>query len=200
VKRLRHDALLRRASADRTRSSPLDDAAARAAGWQRALLQKRVAQVRQLVSQAADKARGISGVAMKFDHLMRGHARILVQIVHILRDDISDLAAIHQARNSKMSFIRFGTYPAGRPGKCALPSLASRVFVVHECVEVDRFHAAPDAARATEIRNAGFSRHAGAGEDDGSRRTGKKCREAGDRRHGGVKRRAKNAWQVYSVS
>src|SRR5271168_1193980 len=136
---------------------------------------------------------------MKLDHLMRGHARSLVQIVNILRDHMSDLAGVDQGRNSKMTVIRFGTDPAGRPGKGALPSLAPRVLVVHECVEVDRFHPAPDAARAAEIWNAGFSRDAGAGEDDGSRRTGKKCREAGDRRHGGVMRRAKNAGQVYSV-
>jgi hypothetical protein len=52
-----------------------------------------------------------------------------------------------------------------------------RVFVVHESVEVDQFHPSSDAAGATEIQNACFSRHAGASKDNGSCRTGKKCRE-----------------------
>src|ERR1700688_2346338 len=113
---------------------------------------------------------------------------------------MADLAGVDQARNGKMTFIRFGADPAGRPGKGALPSLAPRVFVVHERLEVDRFHPAPDAARATEIWNAGFSRDAGAGEDNGLRRTGEKRRETGDRRHGGVIRRAKNAGQVFPLN
>jgi len=99
-----------------------------------------------------------------------------------------------------MTFIRFGADPTGRPGKGAPPSLAPGVFVVHERVEVDRFHPAPDAVRAAEIWNAGFSRDAGAGEDNGFRRTGEKGREAGDRRHGGVIRRAKNAEQVFPLN
>jgi hypothetical protein len=43
----------------------------------KAPLKKWNAQIRQLVSQPADNARGIAGIAMKLDHLMRGHARIL---------------------------------------------------------------------------------------------------------------------------
>jgi hypothetical protein len=139
------------------------------------------------VSQPADEARGIAGIAMKLDHLMSGHPGILVQIVHILRDHEADRAAVDQTRNGKMTFIWLSTYPAGRTGKGALPSLAPRIYAMHERVEVDRFHPAPDAARATEIRNAGCSRHARAGEDDGSRRTGKKPSESGDRRHDSVK-------------
>jgi len=54
---------------------------------------------------------------MKLDHLMRGHARILVQIVHVLRDHMADLAGVDQARNGKMTFIRFGADPAGVPEK-----------------------------------------------------------------------------------
>jgi len=132
------------------------------------------------VSQPAHKTCGIAGIAMKLDYPMRGHARILVQIVYVLRDHMTDLAALDQTRNGKMTFIRFSADPAGRPGKGAPPSLAPRVFVVHKCLEVDRFHPAPDAARATEIWNAGVSRDPGAREDDGSRRTGKKSREARD--------------------
>ena len=79
-----------------------------------------------------EKTGGVAGIAMKLDHLMCGHARVLVKIVHILRDHMADLAGVYQTRNGKMTFIRFGAYPAGRPGKGALPSLAPRVFVVHE--------------------------------------------------------------------
>jgi hypothetical protein len=90
------------------------------------------AQVLKLMSQSADEARGIAGVAMKLDHLTRGHAGILVQIVHILRDHEADLAGLDSARYGKMTLIRFGAYPAGGPGKGALPSLAPRVFVVQK--------------------------------------------------------------------
>ena len=63
----------------------------------------------ELVPLAAIEASGIRGVAVQFDHLVGGHARILMEVIDVLRDHRRDGAAADQFGDSVMADIGLGT-------------------------------------------------------------------------------------------
>src|SRR5215471_9476135 len=78
---------------------------------------------------------------------------------------------------------RLATGPAGAAGERPLPGLPPLGGIGDEVLEVDRRHAAPDAARRAEVGNAGLGRDAGAGEHHQAPRVGDEAGEIGAR-HG----------------
>src|SRR6185312_4644676 len=121
--------------------------------------------VDQLVPRPAFQAGGVAGVAVQLYDAIRGHARVLVQVVDVLGDDRLRLAGRHQARAGVVAGVRLAAGPAGATGEGAIPRLATLGLAADEIPEVDRAHLAPDPARTAEIGNAGLCGNAGPGED-----------------------------------
>src|SRR5207244_12169339 len=93
--------------------------------------------------------------------------------VDVLRDDAGDFALRDELRDCAMAAIRLGSRDSLVDGNLSPPRFSSRFFRRDELAKVDWLISGPDAARASEVRYAGFSADARAGEDRGAFACGK---------------------------
>src|SRR3546814_18242610 len=98
------------------------------------------------------------------DHFVR-YAGELVQPVDVLGDDGVAASLAHQLLDRAVAAVRLRLSDLGVGRELAPPGLAPRRLRRQELREVDRLIAAPDAARAAEVGDAGFGAAAGPGED-----------------------------------
>ena len=96
---------------------------------------------------------------MQLDHLVGGHAGILMQVVDVLRDHRRDGATADQFGNGMMADVGLGIAEIGIDGELAPPRLTTHVFAGHEVLELDRCHLGPYPARAAKIRDTRLGRN-----------------------------------------
>src|SRR5690606_15633040 len=113
--------------------------------------QERALKIGELVAALTGEAGGVRSVAVQLDDPIVRHAAVLVQVVDVLGDHVGHLALSGEARDGVVPGVGRGADPAGGSAEGAGPGLATLLLVAHEVVEVDRLHAAPDAAGAAEI-------------------------------------------------
>ncbi len=130
----------------------------------------------------AIEAMGVSRVAVQFDDPLARNAGGLMQPVDVLGDDRADFAAANQFGDRTMTAVGGSAAKNLLHRKAAPPGFAPRLFRGEKIGKIDRRHAGPDAARAAEIGNAGFSADAGAGKDHGAARLFDQSGEFGDLR------------------
>jgi len=154
---------------------------------------------------AAVEAFGVAGVAVQFDNPLRRNARILMQVVDVLRDHRAHLAARHQPCDRRMAGVGFGPGPAGGSGESAAPGFAPSGLAADEFVEIDRLHLAPDPAGAAEVRHAGLCGNASAGKDHRAPRSLNQFGKFGAVSHGSIDQHRRNgeakaAWAQKIIS
>ena len=125
---------------------------------------------RQFVARAAIEARRVGRVAVQLDDPVLGHARSLVQPVHILRDHAAGLAAFDEFGDGAVAPVGLGLLDHGVSCELARPGLAPGLLGGDEIAEIDRLVLVPDPARRAEIRDSRFGADAGARKDHDPRR------------------------------
>src|SRR5688572_14593558 len=106
-----------------------------------------------------------------------------MQVVDVLRDHAVRPTRFDHPRHCIVTAIRMRADPPVRVVEPPPPRLAAHGFGRDEILEIDRLHAAPQAARTAKVRNARFSADAGAGEENDMPTAGDEVSKGGD---GGV--------------
>ena len=118
----------------------------------------------QFVALLAIEAQGVGRIAVQLDDMFGCDARVLVQVVDILRDHRRHLAEAIKAGERAMATARLGMTELVAHGEAAPPRLVPRLLAGKKVVEHDRPVLGPDPARRTKIGNAALGRDPGAGE------------------------------------
>lgn len=121
----------------------------------------------EFVTASAVEAFRVGRIAVEFDHFIVGDARGLVETVDVLGDHVGDFAGLRKRRDDAVATIGCGRSDSLFGADLSAPGFATHLFRGEEVVEHNRLILVPDPAGAPEIRNAGFSAYARAGEDDG---------------------------------
>ena len=121
---------------------------------------KRLLDLFQLVAQTTIQTSRICAITMQFDDLCGVNARLLVQIVNILRNHMRNFALRHKLRDGFVALIGLGSANFGINSNFAPPRLNSHFFTGNKILKHNRLHARPHAARTAEIWNAAFRAHA----------------------------------------
>jgi cysteinyl-tRNA synthetase len=127
------------------------------------LLFKRLPDGDQLKSFPTFQAHGIMGVAVQFDDLVIRNPGLLMEPVDVLGDHAGGFVALHQFGHGQVAGIGPGLVQDFAQGKPAAPGFNARFFRRNKVLEIDGLVLAPDAARASEIRDPGLRADAGAG-------------------------------------
>ena len=105
-----------------------------------------------------------------------------MQAVDVLRDDARGFALRDEMSDCAMASIGLRLRDCFIDGDLSTPRFSSRFVRRHELAKVDWLVPGPDAARASEVRYAGFSADARAGEDYGVLAYGKHIFQLVDKR------------------
>src|SRR5690606_8285501 len=114
-----------------------DDPAA-AAAWRNGTRGPEFAlDIAQLDAHLAVQAFGVAGVAVQLDHAVLRHARGLVEVVHVLRDDGAGAPFAHQAGDDEMTAVWLRAHPAVAIVEATPPRFAAHRLGGDEILEVD---------------------------------------------------------------
>src|SRR6185503_15085706 len=146
----------------------LHNAAARLARADRAARLELALEFRQFDAQRAAEAARVSRITVQLDDFVLRHARGLVQVVDVLRDDGARFPGSNQLRDRVMAAVRLRADPAVAIVEAPSPRLAPLLFRREELLEVNWLHPRPDAAGTAKVGNAGLGADARAGEEEGA--------------------------------
>jgi hypothetical protein len=96
----------------------------------------------------------------------RTTARFVMKVVHILRNDLMDLAVLFELGESNMRPVRFRGLEPRPAAKAPRPIEASHLGAAHERLKVNRLVPRPRTARAPIIRNTRLGAASSAGQND----------------------------------